>query len=622
MTDITVIPQNIDTCWFNSILTVSLFSQKTSAIIYEALKELYKTDKSSIISIFKYIYKNKPNREYYDKIRAELLLFKFLKKYDTTTYNIIKEKIYITGTTLYYHYYIYVFYRILNVNFNYIIYDYKNNKFYKNFFDKNYSTNADILIFIYYNNDISNEEEVPSIKFENEIIFDGINYILDSSLISNNIENHSIAGITYNNERYVYNGQNKCNLYKFDWNINENKPFRMYNCKIYTDNDEYNFNNNNSNKVLIYVKKKEDEMMISSYSKSQSKKEISNIKSIVMNIYDYYNIFDKIEYDIENIYDPEVLMDLKTKLKIDETIDINDSIFKEILKAKIEELLNNIYMNIIVNKETDYRFFYDDNKDLLNNIKYLINYEYKLERKKIYVYNIFIKFINILDLDILMKDLANNIYELLNVKLKIPFKIMYFTNNKLSRYELLNIIKAKIKNRIINSKNTTIINNIYNIVYLYASNINNETTDFDYNLLFDKSLITYKASQVKYYTNYYTIINTDKPKNSEKVNEEFREKYKKYMKVKPNKNYDSDSSSASSSASRVGSLSIYNPSQEEPDKLLIKYFNEFIIDYILDNILYYSIESKDLKPPKYYTSKIIKKYSKVIKKKVNVLNLK
>ena len=64
MTDIVVIPQNIDTCWFNSILTVSLFSQRISPIIYQTLKEFYKKDKSSIISIFKYIYKNKPNDEY------------------------------------------------------------------------------------------------------------------------------------------------------------------------------------------------------------------------------------------------------------------------------------------------------------------------------------------------------------------------------------------------------------------------------------------------------------------------------------------------------------------------------------------------------------------------------
>jgi hypothetical protein len=206
MTDIVVIPQNIDTCWFNSILTVSLFSQRISPIIYQTLKEFYKKDKSSIISIFKYIYKNKPNREYYDKIRAELLLFKFLKKYDNFTYNEIKNRIHTTGTTLYYHNYIYTFYRILNVNFNYIIYDFIKNKFYKNFFDKNYIKNAEILIIIYYNKYISDdEEEIAPIEIKNEITYDGINYILDSSLISNKIEDHSIAGITYNNERYLYN---------------------------------------------------------------------------------------------------------------------------------------------------------------------------------------------------------------------------------------------------------------------------------------------------------------------------------------------------------------------------------------------------------------------------------
>jgi len=68
MTDIYTIPQNKDTCWFNSILTVSLFSERTSKIVYEALKELYKTDKTSIISILKYIHKNRG--------RAPLRVFK------------------------------------------------------------------------------------------------------------------------------------------------------------------------------------------------------------------------------------------------------------------------------------------------------------------------------------------------------------------------------------------------------------------------------------------------------------------------------------------------------------------------------------------------------------------
>ena len=60
----------------------SLFSQKTRIVVYDALKEKYKTDSSSIISIFKYISKNHPPVEYYDKIRSELLLLKYLKKYD------------------------------------------------------------------------------------------------------------------------------------------------------------------------------------------------------------------------------------------------------------------------------------------------------------------------------------------------------------------------------------------------------------------------------------------------------------------------------------------------------------------------------------------------------------
>lgn len=628
MTDIAVIPQNIDTCWFNSILTVSLFSQRTSPIIYEALKEFYKKDKSSIISIFKYIHKNKPNREYYNKIRAELLLFKFLKKYDNTTYNAIKDRIHTTGTTLYYHNYIYAFYRILNVQFNHIIYDYKNNKFYKNFFDKNYIKNAEILIFIYYNKYISDdEEEIEHIDLKNEIIYDGINYILDNSLISNKIENHSIAGITYNNERYLYNGQSECNLYKFDWDINKNQNFIMNNCKLYLDDYEddeddnnYNFNYNNSYKILIYVKKTEDELM-TLYSKSETKKEISNIKSIVENVYDYYNIFDKIENDIDMIDDIAVLTELRDKFNLID-IDIYDSKFKEVLKDKIEELLNKIYMNISAIKQNDYRFLYDDNKDLLTNIKKFLNYEFKLEKKKLYLYNINIKFNNIINDEFNMIQLANNIYELLNVKLKIPFNIMYFSDKKLSRYELINIIKAKIKTRII--KNNNSINNIYHIVMLYASYINNDTNDFDYALLFDKSLNEYRSKRVKYYNKNYIILDTYKSHiNHNDIYKQFREKYDKYFKSK--KRSLSSSSSSSASSEIIDLSKGYNPSQLEPEELLINYFNDFIIDFILDKVLFYDIKNKDLKPPTYLTKKLIKKYnirSTYKNKKNNVLIIK
>ena len=148
MTDIYTIPQNKDTCWFNSILTVSLFSQRTSKIVYEALKELYKTDKSSIISILKYIHKNKPNFEYYVKIRADLLLYKFIKKYDIELFNRIKKRLY-NNNKSYFNDYIYKFYKILKIDCAKIVYNYdlNENYIYKKNGD-NYS-NPKVLLIIY-----------------------------------------------------------------------------------------------------------------------------------------------------------------------------------------------------------------------------------------------------------------------------------------------------------------------------------------------------------------------------------------------------------------------------------------------------------------------------------------
>ena len=415
MADIYTIPQNKDTCWFNSILTVSLFSQRTSKIVYEALKELYKTDKSSIISILKYIHKNKPNFEYYVKIRADLLLYKFIKKYDIELFNRIKKRLH-NNNLRYFNDYIYKFYKILNIDCAKIVYNYdlNENYIYKATRDNFY--NPKVLLVIYESNDLieAGITRIPFIHYDNIIKYNNNRYILDACLISNIDDNHSISGITYNNTKYIYNGSidkiinTSCKLINYDWNINNNSSFSIDNCKIINrSDDDYNFIYNN-HKVLVYIldSSSQDEMNIS-YSRSSSKKSISNIESIVYNIHDYYNIFSLIENDVNLITDTRILNDLRMKFKIEEEItDIN---FKNILNKNIEELLNKLYMNI----DNTNTIFYDNNLDLLKVIKIALRKSYNLDKNMIYKYIINIGFNTVISLSSENFRFINYVYELL-----------------------------------------------------------------------------------------------------------------------------------------------------------------------------------------------------------------
>ena len=97
-----------------------------------------------------------------------------------------------------------------------------------------------------------------------------------------------------NNNKYIYNGWNNpitnkpCPLYKFNWNIHENKPFSLNtdNCKINFDlkqEEKYSFNKGSA--VLIYVRKtviKSSDTLISDI-KSNS---LSNMNNIINEYFD------------------------------------------------------------------------------------------------------------------------------------------------------------------------------------------------------------------------------------------------------------------------------------------------------------------------------------------------
>lgn len=433
--DISVIPQFIASCWFNSILMTSLFSEKTRIVVYDSLKEKYKSDNSSIISILKYISKNHPPIEYYNKIRAELLLFKFLKKYDIELLNFLKKVInkknnrydYLGYTNLY----ISKFFNILNVNVLDIYYDKNNNRTFMNLLDiyKKYTTEydfdlqinydfsliplkkitptptipPDIIImvhsdfdkefkpfmkvledtnqFIYSNHIIPN---IPGIaNCENEIFFMDNLYEIDSCLIYNYnkfdiLLSHSIAGITYNDNKYIYNGWNienkelktkkPCGLFKFDWTSKEDKDFSFNRkeCKLDSINiSDLCFNFNKGEKVFIYVRKnysKKEEIILNSTSINS----ISNIKSIV---YDFYNLNTITDEDIEKLNKNE-LIELLKKLKKFTGPDFYLNI--ENLKKKVREVIIEKLLIVVdkFNYSRDVPFI--SIEDLRNKLRFIV----------------------------------------------------------------------------------------------------------------------------------------------------------------------------------------------------------------------------------------------------------
>jgi hypothetical protein len=628
MTDIYTIPQNKDTCWFNSILTVSLFSQRTSKIVYEALKELYKTDKTSIISILKYIHKNKPNFDYYVKIRADLLLYKFIKKYDIELFNRIKKRLYNNNNKKYFNDYIYEFYKILKIDCAKIVYNYdlNENYIYKQNGD-NYN-NPKVLLVIYESNDLieAGITKIPLIHYDNIIQYNNNKYVLDACLISNNDNYHSISGITYNNTKYIYNGSinqyinTSCKLIINDWNINNNRNFSIDNCKIIYEGSDESFHESSvnyynlthkENKVLVYILDNStgDEMNIS-YSRSLSKKSISNIESIVYDIHDYYNIFSLIENDINSITDTKILNDLKTKFKIDEEItNIN---FKRILNKHIEELLNKLYMNI----DNTNTIFNDNNLDLLKVIKIALKKSYNLDKNMIYKYTINIGFNSIISLTSENRIFINNIYELLNIGFKIPFDFFLYSNEKLNEKTIIDKIKIKI-NDIIDANTYNIENKIFNnifwIVYLYSLYINNDDTSLDYKILLHDHFNKYKKNQIRNYSQFFKIYQLqDNLVNSLEIYQKFSSKYKNESKEK----YKSNSSSS------------YNESidDEELQEIYIEittFFNKILKKFIINKVLSIKITDGDvIKNIKKFERKTINKKLSKIKSSKRILKIK
>ena len=383
-----IIPQSYDLgiCWFNSILTICLYSQGCRNVLIEVSDTWDKKNKILMILkkfLYKYYYKNENEiRNFFKKLSPEFLLLEFLRTFDVNFLELNKRNIHHVLYEGWYLIYIIIIFKALQIDYKDIIitdkYKYENVlefininlilnklKIEKQIEVKNSPVLPNIIVLShknqnsFFNNIFENDKELfennlfiseyDDTNLNEEFIYEDVKYKLDACIIRNynNNKGHIIAGITCNNKRYVYDGlmgkkqKNPCKLYEFDWNININNSFIIRPdgmCDLEDDiinnkSDEEFYSNqsifsfNKGAKLLIYVR--EDY-----YNKINNQElEISITTPFI----------DKNEL-LDYIYNYNDLETLVKKLK---KIYVKDITEIENIKDNIEELRNFIINKII-----------------------------------------------------------------------------------------------------------------------------------------------------------------------------------------------------------------------------------------------------------------------------------
>lgn len=391
--NIEVIPQSHDIgiCWFNSILTICLYSQGCRRVLLEASHTWDKKNKILMIIkrfIHKYYYKSEAEiKNFFKKLNPEFLLLEFLKTFDLNFLELNKRNIHFIIHEGWVISYIAMVFKALNINYkdivitekykyqdileyinigiilynlkiqnkisvknpsfvpNLIIYSDKKNINNNDFFNSIIKDNKNIFKFNKF--DDSNFDDT---RLDQEIIYNGEIYKLDACIMRNynNLTKtgHIIAGITCDGKRYIYDGQkikgnpNPCKLFEYDWHINENKIFKInYNTcnldEIYAEDNRYQlFSFLKGTRLLIYVKE-------SYYDKQErlrlfftSSTPILNKKNLLDYIYNF-NDLNGIVNKLKSIYTDPTDID-----EIDR------------IKGNIRKLRDFIYMKLNVKTDT------------------------------------------------------------------------------------------------------------------------------------------------------------------------------------------------------------------------------------------------------------------------------
>ena len=117
-----VIPQFGGTCWFNSILMASLYSENSRKLLIGLAKNWDKKNNFLMIIrtiLLKHYINNEKTQKYLNKLKPEAILFKMIKQNDDVSLktnmkqHIKKNKNYALG---WYPHYIHTFYNFLGAN--------------------------------------------------------------------------------------------------------------------------------------------------------------------------------------------------------------------------------------------------------------------------------------------------------------------------------------------------------------------------------------------------------------------------------------------------------------------------------------------------------------------------
>lgn len=314
--DILTIPQFTGTCWFNSIITATLYSQHIRQLLKHTLAEQKEDDpyvKELIFDIVFNKYKsNKRNPakdfEYFNVLKPEELLLKLHKK-DKSKFNFNPNK-----KEGYHHFlYLYKFLDFLGIQKLGLMYLHNSDLYlgrdqrvgnirlgpvfvpFVNPFKKKdrraIIQQYDVLVVHSFDNNPllkmsakSDIKLVEDFEVKDVISFAGETYVLDSVLLTNfNVPDimsgHVITGITCNGNRYIYNGWMKhtvdpakgqqnygsnlpCALMKYDW-LNNSSDFCLNASKCNLSNASHLdiknrlcFNTTKGDRTFIYVNRK------------------------------------------------------------------------------------------------------------------------------------------------------------------------------------------------------------------------------------------------------------------------------------------------------------------------------------------------------------------------------
>ena len=376
-----VIPQFSGTCWFNAILMVCFYSQGVRELSIKYSNKWSKTD--SLFNFFRKVIKHSydiSNKSIFNKIKPEIIILKIIKSYDKYLRHVFNSKnlknevnIYWGGNVAYImrflkHLQIPTLYLntiIINkkiqiiVNYPLLYYYYLNyskDKFaylkFNNNIDEIKKTIKNVPEILIINDlfDIDKSYNLLSSKNnlsdffdkhlninqkntnyksihnkDNIIEFNNVKYKLDSVLLKSfNPESHAIAGITCNNNKFVYNGWNKdssdpafekkedelnvnpCTLMKYDWNVNKSNEFCLNPYKCQLDNPDkdkklcFDFSKTGS-RLLIYVRINDNKDKNNLEYNSRDFSDISNKRELIYDAYKINNLNTMDIYDLIQI---------------------------------------------------------------------------------------------------------------------------------------------------------------------------------------------------------------------------------------------------------------------------------------------------------------------------------